>query len=67
MSAGYSGTPLPKKLGIVAGTAFATRHAPAGFADTLGDLPPDAVWKPQVRAGLQVVVAFYTSAEDDAR
>jgi len=62
MSAGYSGTPLPKKLGIVAGTAFATKHAPAGFADTLGDLPPDAVWKPQVRAGLQVVVAFYTSA-----
>ena len=39
MSAGYSGTPLPKKLGIVAGTAFATKHAPAGFAGTLGALP----------------------------
>jgi hypothetical protein len=62
VSAGYSGTPLPKKLGIVAGTAFATKHAPDGFAETLGDLPPGAAWKTQVRAGLQVVVAFYTSA-----
>jgi len=62
MSAGYSGTPLPKKLGIVAGTAFATKHAPDRFADTLGELPPGALWKTQVRAGLHVVIAFYTSA-----
>ena len=37
--AGYSGTPLPKKLGIVPGCRFAVRHAPDGFAETLGDLP----------------------------
>jgi hypothetical protein len=61
MSAGYSGTPLPKKLGIKPGSTFATKHAPDGFADTLGELPPEAEWKRQVRPGLDVVVAFYTS------
>ena len=30
---GYSGTPLPKKLGIGEGTIFATKHPPDGFAD----------------------------------
>lgn len=59
--AGYSGTPLPKKLGIGPGTRFATKHAPDDFAETLGDLPPDADWRAQVRPGLDVVVAFYTS------
>ena len=58
--AGYSGTPLPKKLGITEGTTFATKHAPDGFADTLGELPPTAEWRRQVRPGLDVVVAFYT-------
>jgi hypothetical protein len=58
---GYSGTPLPKKLGIKEGTQFATKHAPAGFTDTLGELPPAAAWRTQVRPGLDVVVAFYTS------
>lgn len=57
--AGYSGTPLPKKLGIVDGTLFATKHAPDGFADALGELPPDAEWRRQVRRRLDVVVGFY--------
>ena len=59
--AGYSGTPLPKKLGIKELTRFATKHAPAGFASTLGQLPAGADWRKQVRPGLDVVVAFYTS------
>ena len=58
---GYSGTPLPKKLGIGAGTRFATRHAPATFGDSLGALPPEAEWRSQLRIGLDVVVAFYVS------
>ena len=60
MSAGYSGTSLPKKLGIAPGGSFATKHAPDGFAGTLGELPPEAEWRRQVRPGLDVVVAFYT-------
>ena len=59
--AGYSGTPLPKKLGIKQLTWFATKHAPSDFAATLGELPSDAEWRKQVRPGLDLVVAFYTS------
>lgn len=58
--AGYSGTPLPKKLGITEGKVFAVKHTPDGFEDTLGELPPGADWRRQVRPGLDVVVAFYT-------
>lgn len=36
---GYSGTPLPKKLGIKAGTTVAVLGAPADFDKTLGRLP----------------------------
>ena len=62
--AGYSGTPLPKKLGITEGKRFAVRSAPTGFAATLGELPPGAEWKGQVRPGLDVVVAFFTERAD---
>jgi hypothetical protein len=59
--AGYSGTPLPNKLGIKELTQFATKHAPEGFEATLGELPDGADWRKQVRPGLDVVVAFYAS------
>ena len=38
-SAGYSGTPLPAKLGIKPGYAVALVGAPDGFASLLGELP----------------------------
>jgi len=37
--AGYSGTPLPRKLGIRSGQRIAFVHAPAEFHAALGDLP----------------------------
>lgn len=37
--AGYSGTPLPKKLGIKTRTTVALVNAPEGFEGTLGQLP----------------------------
>ena len=37
--AGYSGTPLPQKLGIKPGHRVALLGAPAGFGDVLGPLP----------------------------
>ncbi len=40
--AGYSGTPLPKKLGIKPGSVVALRGAPIGFEKTLGPLPDGA-------------------------
>ena len=38
--AGYSGTPLPAKLGIKPSATVALVGAPPGFMDTLGSLPP---------------------------
>jgi hypothetical protein len=61
VTAGYSGTPLAKKLGIVEGTRFAVRAAPDGFAATLGPLPIGAEQLTRVRAPLDVVVAFFTA------
>ena len=60
-TAGYSGTPLPKKLGIKEGSLLAAVHAPEGFAATLGALPSEAEWRTRLAPGLDVVVAFYTS------
>jgi hypothetical protein len=55
--AGYSGTPLPKKLGIVSGSTVALVGAPAGVID---DLPDDVTVKRQARGKADVVVAFFT-------
>jgi len=61
VTAGYSDTPLPKKLGIKEGSLLATVHAPEGFEATLGALPPEAEWRTRLSPALDVVVAFYTS------
>jgi hypothetical protein len=67
-SAGYSGTPLPKKLGIKPGHRVRFDHAPPGFAAALGGLPPDvAVLADGEEAeGLDLVV-FFTTAADHLR
>ena len=55
----YSGTPLPKKLGIREGSRVLVVAAPRGFA--LGDLPPGAeVAGRATSAPLDVVVVFAT-------
>ena len=41
-AAGYSGTPLPKKLGFKEGTQAAVAGAPGGFKRLLGTLPKGA-------------------------
>jgi hypothetical protein len=38
-TAGYSGTPLARKLGIAAGSRVLAVHAPADYADWLAPLP----------------------------
>lgn len=40
MNAGYSGTPLPKKLGVKEGAKVAWLNAPWSFKELLGELPP---------------------------
>jgi hypothetical protein len=55
--AGYSGTPLPKKLGIREGSTLALIAAPTGVIDRL---PPGVVVKHEARGQADVVVAFFT-------
>jgi hypothetical protein len=57
--AGYSGTPLPRKLGIKAGARVALLDAPAGFDVVLGELPEDVRLSTRLRGPLDVVVAFF--------
>ena len=54
---GYSGTPLPKKLGLGEDVVFTVRHAPPGFAETLGDIG-GAVWQKSLLAPLDVIITF---------
>jgi LPS O-antigen subunit length determinant protein (WzzB/FepE family) len=60
-SAGYSGTPLPKKLGIKDGARVAFIDSPEGFEDTLGPLPDGVAIKRQLRGPLDVAVFFTAS------
>jgi hypothetical protein len=62
MSAGYSGTPLPKKLGIKDGARVAVVGAPAGFDRTLGPLPSGVEVRTTLRGTFDVIV-FFTKRE----
>lgn len=61
--AGYSGTPLPAKLGIKPGHAVALVGAPPGFHQLLGDLPGAELLDGLPGDGelLDVIVYFTTS------
>jgi hypothetical protein len=59
-AAGYSGTPLPRKLGIKAGARLALIGAPDGFDSTLGSLPDDVTVSRRLgRGSRDVIVAFF--------
>ena len=62
--AGYSGTPLPKKLGIKAEARVGLLGAPEHFDATLGELPPGVEVRRQARGPLDVIVAFFTRRSD---
>lgn len=59
--AGYSGTPLPKKLGIKEGTVVALLDAPEGFEATLGELPGGAVVRRGEAEGADLLLWFPAS------
>ena len=56
-TAGYSGTPLPKKLGVKDGHVVLLDRLPDGV--DLG-LPPTAIVVRRVRSGLDLTVTFHT-------
>jgi hypothetical protein len=62
--AGYSGTPLPRKLGIKPGARLALIDAPEDFGATLGELPEAVTTLKTARAPLDIVVYFTTRLAD---
>ncbi len=60
MPAGYSGTPLPKKLGIKPGMVVAIINEPDEFRALLEPLPDDVVFRSALRGNVDLVIAFFT-------
>ena len=62
--AGYSGTPLVKKLGIKPGHSIALLYPPAGFENELVDLPKDVKRGEAAKPPLDLVLLFVKSAAE---
>ncbi len=58
MTAGYSGTPLAKKLGIKAGEVVAVINDPGHFVDLVQPLPGPVTWRSSARGKADVAVLF---------
>jgi CheY-like chemotaxis protein len=65
--AAYSGTSLPKKLGIKPGSAVALLGAPEDFAKTMGPLREGATVRRDTRSAFNVGLLFVRSKADLAR
>jgi hypothetical protein len=63
-AAGYSGTPLAKKLGIGAGQRVLALGAPADYRKLLQPLPEDVVFEKRLSAATGVVHLFATQAAE---
>lgn len=65
MSAGYSGTPLIKKLGIKGGGRAALLYAPARYFDLLGSRPQDVEFDRELTGcDYDFIHAFYVRRAD---
>lgn len=62
--AGYSGTPLPRKLGIKENARVLFINAPDGFEETLGGLPAGVEIIPEKGGAAGVVILFLLSRDD---
>jgi hypothetical protein len=61
-NAGYSGTPLSKKLGLKPGMRVAPLQAPVPYARLVADLPADIVLVDQADAATDLAHLFVTEA-----
>lgn len=65
MTAGYSSTPLVKKLGVKGGNRIALLHAPERYLELLGELPADVAIDHEIAGGAyDFVHAFYQRRAD---
>jgi hypothetical protein len=62
--AGYSGTPLPKKLGVKGDSTVALEDAPKDFEVTLGELPAGTKVVRRAEPGADVTLWFLGSLDD---
>ncbi len=62
--AGYSGTPLAKKLGIEAGARVLVLSAPAGYREWLAPVPPGVRFGSRWAASTDLVHCFVTRRRD---
>jgi hypothetical protein len=60
--AGYSGTPLSKKLGLKPGSKVRFVHEPPGFQSLLEPLPPNIQILSSVQTELDLAILFVNSA-----
>ncbi len=60
MPAGYSKTPLVKKLGLKAGMRAFTIGAPEHYLTLLGPLPADVLWRKRLAAPTDFIHIFAT-------
>jgi len=65
--AGYSSTPLPRKLGIKEASRIAFVDVPKGFHDYLGPLPEDVQIVTRLTKPLDLVLFFVTTERELAR
>jgi hypothetical protein len=56
--AGYSGTPLPRKLGIKEGSRVALVNAPNDFESALGELPNNVEFIKRPTKSLDIILFF---------
>ena len=64
MTVGYSGTPLPQKLGIKSGMSIAVLNAPPDIEAILGDLPEGVTGSHRLTGHRDLVLIFITRQVD---
>ena len=65
--AGYSGTPLPKKLGIKDGSRIVLLNAPKDFESELGELPDNVEFIKRPTKSLDIILFFVLTKRALAR
>ena len=65
--AGYSGTPLAKKLGIKDGFTIYTRNAPENYLELLAPLPEEVQFRRRLSKNLDMIHFFSTERNELAK
>jgi Protein of unknown function (DUF3052) len=62
--AGYSGTPLPQKLGLKPNEQVVLINAPRDYAELLGEIPPGIVFSERMKTGARFAHLFSTKRSE---